>query len=253
MLELLGVGKQYDERWVLRGVDLRADAGRVIALIGPSGSGKSTLLRVMLGLIEPSEGRVLVDGEEVVGASAWRVARRRVGYVIQDGGLFPHMTARRNAMLALDHAGRSDRREALVRLTELTGLVRLDAALLDRFPSELSGGQRQRVALLRALVSNPETLLLDEPLGALDPEVRAEAQRELRDLFRSLGKAVVFVTHDLAEAAYLADEIVLLRDGVVVQRGSFAELRSSPVDDFVSRFVGAQVDRVRALLDGAVA
>jgi osmoprotectant transport system ATP-binding protein len=217
---------------------LEVPAGRTTALIGPSGCGKSTLLRLLIGLVEPDAGTVTFDGRPVTAATA-RVVRLRVGYVIQDGGLFPHMTARGNVTLMALHLGR-DRDSVAARVNELTELTRFPADGLDRYPHQLSGGQRQRVGLMRALMLNPDALLLDEPLGALDPLVRADLQAELRDIFRALGKTVVLVTHDLGEAAYFADRVVLLRDGQIVQEGSPADLWHRPADAFVTRFVQAQ-------------
>jgi osmoprotectant transport system ATP-binding protein len=207
-------------------------------LIGPSGCGKSTLLRLLIGLVEPDAGSIAFDGTPVVSDAA-RAVRLRTGYVIQDGGLFPHMTARGNLTLMARHLG-WDRMRIDTRVRELTELTRFPADGLDRYPLELSGGQRQRVGLMRALMLNPDALLLDEPLGALDPLVRADLQTELRDIFRALGKTVVLVTHDLGEAAFFADRIALLRDGHIVQQGSAADLWHRPADPFVTRFVQAQ-------------
>jgi osmoprotectant transport system ATP-binding protein len=223
---------------VLDGVTVEVDRGARVALIGPSGCGKSTALRVLLGLVTPDAGVVAIDGVPVTPRAA-PALRRRVGYVIQDGGLFPHLTARGNVALLPRHLGWTSARIA-DRTAELSELVRLADGALDRHPVELSGGQRQRVALMRALVLDPEVLLLDEPLGALDPIVRAELQDDLVDLFGRLGKTVVLVSHDLAEAALVADELVLLRDGRVVQRGGIGDLIASPADPFVARFVRAQ-------------
>lgn len=206
-------------------------------LIGASGSGKSTLLRLMLGLLLPETGQVEFDGVVLTPANA-RTLRRRMGYVIQEGGLFPHLTARGNIALMARHLGWNPARIE-DRLRELVELTRFPADGLDRFPRELSGGQRQRVSLMRALALDPDVLFLDEPLGALDPIIRADLQDELRDIFRALGKTVVLVTHDLAEARHFADEIVLLDEGEMVQRGSFADLRDRPATPFVSRFVRA--------------
>lgn len=246
MITLSNVSKSFGEHRAVRDVTLSIEPGQRTALIGPSGCGKSTLLRLMIGLIEPDSGAVRIEGDRPT-----REIRPRIGYAIQSGGLFPHLTARANVLLPTRHA-RWDKRRASTRVDELGALMGLDAASLDRYPRELSGGQRQRVALMRALVLDPEALLLDEPLGALDPIIRAALQRELRDLFDSLGKTVVIVTHDLAEAAYLApDDILLLRDGMIAQRGSFDTLRRSPADEFVREFVTAQTDRVRSLLGAA--
>ena len=165
--------------------------------------------------------------------------RRRVGYVIQEGGLFPHLSVLGNLALLPGYLG-WDPERIHERAIELAGLARLPAELLRRFPAELSGGQRQRVALMRALMHDPPTLLLDEPLGALDPLVRHGLQEELRAIFRQLGKTVVMVTHDLAEAAFFSDRLVLMHAGRVVQEGSIDEFRRAPADEFVRRFLAAQ-------------
>lgn len=237
MFALADVSKSYAGRPVLGPLSLQMPAGRTTALIGPSGCGKSTLLRLLIGLVVPDAGAVTFDGAPVTTETA-RAVRLRVGYVIQDGGLFPHLTARGNVTLMARHLGR-DRDSITARVTELASLTRLPLDALDRYPHQLSGGQRQRVGLMRALMLDPDALLLDEPLGALDPLVRADLQTELRDIFRSLGKTVVLVTHDLGEAAYFADRVVLLRDGRVVQEGSPADLWHRPADPFVTLFVQA--------------
>jgi osmoprotectant transport system ATP-binding protein len=188
--------------------------------------------------VRPQIGTVRFRGEDLRAQFADAV-RRRIGYVVQGGGLFPHLTARGNAALLPGFLGwpreRIDRR-----IEELRTLVRLPAEALQSFPAQLSGGQAQRVGLMRALALDPEVLLLDEPLGALDPVTRADLQDDLRRAFAALRKTVVLVTHDLAEAAYLANPVFLLRDGHIVQSGSFEELARSPADEFVARFVRAQ-------------
>ncbi|CAN5309460.1 ATP-binding cassette domain-containing protein [soil metagenome] len=238
MFVLDGVLKQYAGRPALGPVSLDVPAGQTTVLIGPSGCGKSTLLRLLIGLVEPDAGTITFDGTPVTPDRS-RGVRLRTGYVIQDGGLFPHMTGRDNVTLMARHLG-WERIRIDSRVKELVELTRFPADALDRYPQQLSGGQRQRIGLMRALVLNPDALLLDEPLGALDPLVRADLQSELRDIFRSLGKTVVLVTHDLGEAAFFADHIVLLREGQIVQQGSPADLWHSPADPFVTRFVQAQ-------------
>jgi len=234
---------RFGGRTALGPIDLVAAAGKNTVLIGPSGCGKSTLLRLFNGLLRPDQGEVLFDGEPVAPERVLAV-RRRTGYVIQDGGLFPHLTARGNAALLARHLGWSRERIA-ERTAELAALVRLPAEMVDRFPAQLSGGQRQRVSLMRALMLDPEVLLLDEPLGALDPIVRSELQEDLREVFRSLGKTVVLVTHDIGEAWYFGDVLVLLRDGQIAQKGTLDDLRERPADPFVTRFLNAQRSLVR--------
>ena len=165
--------------------------------------------------------------------------RRRIGYVIQEGGLFPHLTARANILLMARHLGKLEP-EMQARLSELCSLTRFQPEMLARYPIELSGGQRQRVSLMRALMLSPELLLLDEPLGALDPLVRAALQKDLKEIFARLQQTAILVTHDLAEAAYLGDEIVLMNEGRVVQIGTLEDLRAKPASDFVTEFINAQ-------------
>lgn len=238
MFVLDEVTKKFAGRPALGPVTLEVRTGLTTVLIGPSGCGKSTLLRLLIGLIEPDTGTVRFGGTLVASNTA-RAVRLRTGYVIQDGGLFPHMTARGNITLMARHLG-WDRERINSRVTELTELSRFPVDALDRYPQHLSGGQRQRVGLMRALVLDPDALLLDEPLGALDPLVRSDLQAELRDVFRTLRKTVVLVTHDLGEAAFFADRVVLLKDGRVVQQGSPADLWHRPAEPFVTRFVQAQ-------------
>ncbi len=238
MFELSHITKRYGSIDAVASVDLVTARGKTTVLIGPSGCGKSTLLRVMLGLITPEVGRVQFDGDTVSADSAMML-RRKMGYVIQDGGLFPHLTARGNATLLPRYLG-WDVDRASKRLEELAELTQFPADGLDRYPAELSGGQRQRVGLIRSLMLDPDVLLMDEPLGALDPMIRSKLQEDLRAIFQRLGKTVVMVTHDLGECAYFADTIVLMRGGSIVQEGSFKDLVDSPTEDFVTEFVNAQ-------------
>lgn len=238
LLELVDVSKSFGPHRAVQSLTLQLVSGRTYALIGSSGCGKSTALRLMMGLIQPDAGSVHFLGERMAPRQASQL-RRRIGYVVQDGGLFPHLTAEQNVSLACRHFGwKADRVNE--RLGELAELTHFPRNRLGGYPAQLSGGQCQRVSLMRALMMDPEVLLLDEPLGALDPMIRSELQIELRGIFRSLNKTVVFVTHDLNEAAFLADTIVLLRDGRVVQQGPLQELIDAPVEPYVTRFVDAQ-------------
>ena len=238
LVELIGVSKSFGGTIGLHPTDLAFQRGLTTALIGPSGCGKSTLLRLIIALLWPERGRVLFDQKDVTEANAQEV-RRRIGYLIQEGGLFPHLTARANVLLMSRHLGR-DVSQMQQRLDELCALSRFPREALDRYPAELSGGQRQRVSLMRALMLAPEVLLLDEPLGALDPLVRSALQRDLKEIFGRLKQTAILVTHDMGEAAYLADEIVLMNEGRIVQRGTAADLRDRPADPFVSEFINAQ-------------
>lgn len=249
MIELHDITKSFGTHKAVDGVSLSLHRGKTTALIGPSGCGKSTLLRMMLGLIWPDHGRVVFDGQLLTHDNV-RSVRMRTGYAIQSGGLFPHLTARQNIALPAEHA-RWETERVASRIGTLASMMHLDEAALAKFPAELSGGQRQRAALMRAMVLDPAVLLLDEPLGALDPVIRGSLQQELGTLFEQLGTTVVLVTHDLAEAAFLApDDIVLMRAGCIEQRESFAALQRSPASEFVERFVSTQTARVAALLGG---
>ncbi|MEP6654515.1 MAG: ATP-binding cassette domain-containing protein [Myxococcales bacterium] len=238
ILQLLSAGKSYGAGAALHPTTLDVPTGRTTVLIGPSGCGKTTALRLMMGLLRPDSGEVRFR-DTVLTADNVRALRTQMGYVVQDGGLFPHLTSAENVTLMARHLGWSPPRLA-ERVGGLAELVRLSPAMLQRYPAELSGGQKQRVALMRALMLDPELLLLDEPLGALDPLVRAELQEDLATVFAKLAKSVVLVTHDLAEAAFLGHVIVLLQEGRIVQRGSIADLVKRPSDPFVTRFVQAQ-------------
>ena len=238
MFRLDSVSKSYGCERVLDGVNLTITAGDTTALIGPSGSGKSTLCGLLTRLVKPDAGVVYFRDRDISRGSILEL-RRRIGYVIQDGGLFPHLTGRGNVSLMAAHLGWS-KSDIASRIDELLELVRLSPAVLARYPTEMSGGERQRVALVRALMLNADVLLLDEPLAALDPMVRAELQQELAKIFWRLHKTVVLITHDLAEAAFFSDRIVLLRNGRIVQTGSISELQDAPADDFVRQFVRAQ-------------
>ena len=245
MLVLDAVSKRYGDTVALHSTDLTAESARTTVLIGPSGCGKSTILRLMNGLIEPDEGDVRFETESLTKENVVTL-RRRMGYVIQEGGLFPHLTARRNVTIMARYL-RWDRDRMASRVAELADLTHFPLSALERYPAELSGGQRQRVGLMRALMLDPQVLLLDEPLGALDPMIRAELQTDLREIFRKLGRTVVMVTHDMGEAVFFGDAIVLLRKGHIIQRGSFDTLVNEPADEFVETFINAQRSPLSAL------
>lgn len=238
MLELRDVSKFYGETAALHPLSLKFPAGQTTALLGASGCGKSTLLRIIVGLIQSDSGSVIWD-DQPLNRHNIQAVRRRMGYMIQDGGLFPHLTLRDNVTLMARQLGWPQPKIA-DRLDELVRLTHLPQASLDRFPTQVSGGQRQRVALIRALFLDPAVLLLDEPMGALDPVIRSDLQNELREIFRTLAKTVVMVTHDLDEAGFLADQIVLLHAGRVAQQGQMSDLIRNPANDTVRRFINAQ-------------
>ena len=237
MIELLGVDKDYDGVPAVRGLDLTVALGEVCVLIGPSGCGKSTTLRLINRLLEPTRGLVRVEGRDTRTLRP-ALLRRRIGYVIQGVGLFPHMTVAENIGVVPRLLGWSRaRREA--RADELLARVGLEAARYrGKLPRELSGGEAQRVGVARALAADPPVLLMDEPFGAVDPLTREVLQGEFLRLQRELRKTVVFVTHDLDEAVRLADRIVLMRAGRIVQADAPEDLLARPASPFVRSFVG---------------
>jgi osmoprotectant transport system ATP-binding protein len=237
-LSLRDLTKAYAGQAAIEGISLEVAPRTTLALVGPSGSGKSTVLRLVVGLLAPDRGVVLVGGTPM-NEETKRALRLQMGYVIQEGGLFPHLTAFENvALMGRELRWSSERVRA--RVGELAVLVGLPVAWLDRYPAQLSGGQRQRVGLMRALLLDPGILLLDEPFGALDPLIRARLQEDVREIVRRLQKTALLVTHDMAEAAFLGNEIAVLRDGRLVQRGTARELLERPADPFVTEFIRAQ-------------
>ena len=246
MIEFRGVTKQFPDGTVaVRDVDIVIPPHKTTVFVGSSGSGKTTLLRMINRMVDPTEGRVLIDGEDVATRDPVKL-RRGIGYVLQNSGLLPHRKVVDNVATVPMLRGES-KRAARRRALELLDTVGLDRSLADRYPAQLSGGQQQRVGVARGLAVDPNILLMDEPFGAVDPIVRAELQHELLRLQRELGKTVVFVTHDIDEAFLIGDQVVILRTGgEIVQAGSPAEILASPADEFVAGFIGA--DRGRRAL-----
>ncbi|HZF06395.1 MAG TPA: ATP-binding cassette domain-containing protein [Patescibacteria group bacterium] len=227
MIALRNVTKRFGGRVALDDVSLTVEPGATHVLLGSSGAGKSTILRLILGLLRPDGGEVRVE------------PTAPMGYVVQEGALYPHLPAARNVALPARAANWSAERQA-ARLDALAALVGLEPELMARYPHQLSGGQRQRVSLMRALMLDPPVLLLDEPLGALDPITRASLQTQLVRVFGELRKTVIVVTHDVREAFVLGSVITLLSQGRVVQQGTLADLAQRPADPFVSEFLRAQ-------------
>jgi osmoprotectant transport system ATP-binding protein len=244
------VTHRFGANVALTGVSVSVPSGRAVALVGESGSGKTTLLRCFNGLVMPEAGDVLV-GESSVRAQDPIVLRRRLGYVQQQGGLLPHWTALQNVGLVLHamHGGRREHSADARAASDALMLVGLDVTTFgSRYPYELSGGQYQRVALARALAAKPGALLLDEPFGALDAITRAETQEALDRVRRELRLTTLLVTHDLAEAARLADEIVVMRAGRVEQRGTMEQLREAPASEYVRALVERALAAARELV-----
>lgn len=238
MIEARDIEKSFENEQVLHNLSLKVETGKVYTLIGPSGCGKSTLLRILLGLLEPDAGSVWLGGTKLDASNQMKL-RQSTGYVIQNGGLFPHLTASSNCTLAPEYLGWSAEKMQS-RLSELSELTGIEKEWLQKYPGELSGGQQQRISLIRALMTDPGLLFLDEPLGSIDPLVRYELQQDLKRIFRSLNKTVLMVTHDLGEAAFLGDHLVLMKEGVIVQQGEPKELLRNPENEFVEQFINAQ-------------
>ncbi|CAA9537933.1 MAG: ABC transporter, ATP-binding protein (cluster 13, osmolytes) [uncultured Thermomicrobiales bacterium] len=239
-IDYVGVSKDFGGggRSAVSEITLSVAPGRFVVLIGPSGCGKTTLLKMTNRLYEPTAGRITIDGTEVHSLPA-PALRRQIGYVIQQTGLFPHMRIGDN-IAVVPRLLRWDKARVAHRVDELLDLVGLPPAeYRHRFPAQLSGGQQQRVGLARALAAEPSTLLMDEPFGALDAITRTRLQGELQRIHRRFGQTIIFVTHDIDEAVRLADEIVVMRDGLVVQHGPPLEVVTTPADAFVAELVGA--------------
>jgi len=260
MIEFRSAGKTYADGTVAVGdFSLVAPSGQITVLVGTSGCGKSTLLRMVNRMVRPTSGSVWIDDLDV--ATTDPVAlRRRIGYVMQAVGLLPHRRVIDNIAIVL-RLNRVPAEAARQRAAQLMELVGLDRSLARRYPSQLSGGQQQRVGVARALASDPNILLMDEPFGAVDPIVRAELQGELLRLQRRLRKTILFVTHDVSEALLLGDQIVILRPGAeIAQVGTGTQILANPACDFVAEFVGLagerrlevrSTDGVAVVVDGA--
>ncbi|WP_337269502.1 ABC transporter ATP-binding protein [Oryzifoliimicrobium ureilyticus] len=242
MIRMENVTKRYDANAAPSVDDLTLDVpeGSTVALIGPSGCGKTTTMRMINRLIEPTDGRIFVNGEDVTKGDPVKL-RRHMGYVIQNVGLFPHMTIAENVAAVPKLLG-WDQQKIVKRTDELLGLVGLDQQeILNRYPRQLSGGQRQRIGVARALAADPAVLLMDEPFGAIDPIARLRLQDEFKQILKRVRKTVVLVTHDLDEAIRLGDRIAIMRAGRIVQYDTPDAILSHPADEFVANFVG--IDR----------
>lgn len=237
MVRLENVVKKYNDSLVVGGVNLEIRQGQFAVFIGPSGCGKTTTLKMINRLIEPTSGRIYIAGEDIAGVDPV-LLRRKIGYVIQQIGLFPNMTIAQNIalvpkLLGWDAERRRKRTEELLRMVDME-----PEQYMGRYPNELSGGQQQRVGVLRALAVEPPLVLMDEPFGALDPITRDTLQDEVKKLQKRLNKTILFVTHDMDEAIKLADVIILMKDGKILQAASPEELLSKPANDFVAEFIG---------------
>lgn len=245
MIEFDGVSRAFNGKAAVKDLSLQVAKGEFCVLLGTSGSGKSTTLKMINRLVEFDSGEIRFAGESIRQLDA-RTLRRRMGYAIQSIGLFPHWTVRKNIATVPVLLG-WDRAQVNERITALLALLNLDAQLLDRYPHQLSGGQQQRIGVARALAADPEVLLMDEPFGALDPVTRGVLQQEMLRIHQLSGRTIVLVTHDIDEALTLADRIVLMDNGEIVQQGRPVELLTQPKNDFVRDFFGRSEMGVRLL------
>ena len=233
MIRLEHVTKSFGRYKALDDVSIVVEEGEFLTVIGRSGCGKTTMLRMINGLQKPDSGKVYAAGEDVGEADLIRL-RRKIGYVIQNKGLFPHMTVEKNIIYVPVISGQKDKRQNRKLAEELIGLVGLEREMLDRYPEELSGGQQQRVGIARALASRPKLLLMDEPFGALDEITKRAMQNELL----ALGMTVVFITHDIREAMKLGDRVLVMEQGKIAQCDTPENVKKNPADEFVKELIG---------------
>lgn len=245
MIEFSHVNKAFGEQKAVSDLNLHVKEGSFSVLIGTSGSGKSTTLKMINRLVEHDSGRIHFAGEEIRSLPVLEL-RRRMGYAIQSIGLFPHWTVAQN-IATVPHLLKWPRRKIDERVEELMTLLGLEVGLRERYPHQLSGGQQQRVGVARALAADPQVLLMDEPFGALDPVTRGALQQEMTRIHRLLGRTIVLVTHDIDEALRLAEHLVLMDGGEVVQQGTPLAMLTSPANDFVQQFFGRSELGVRLL------
>ena len=237
MIRLEHVTKSFGRYKALDDVSIVVEEGEFLTVIGRSGCGKTTMLRMINGLQKPDSGKVYAAGEDVGEADLIRL-RRKIGYVIQNKGLFPHMTVEKNIIYVPVISGQKDKRQNRKLAEELIGLVGLEREMLDRYPEELSGGQQQRVGIARALASRPKLLLMDEPFGALDEITKRAMQNELLALQKKLGMTVVFITHDIREAMKLGDRVLVMEQGKIAQCDTPENVKKNPADEFVKALIG---------------
>lgn len=238
MIQLKAVEKRYDDGFVaLKDINLELHSGHINVLIGPSGCGKTTTMKMLNRLINPTSGEIYIKDKEISTMNPVEL-RRQIGYVIQHIGLFPHMTIAQNVSV-VPKLLKWEKGKTKERVDELLEMVGLDPSIYrDRYPSELSGGQQQRIGVIRALAAEPDIILMDEPFSALDPISREQLQNELVDLQKKVKKTIVFVTHDMDEALKIADRIIIMQEGTIVQNDTPEEVLRRPKNDFVRDFIG---------------
>lgn len=237
MIEFVNVSKEFKDKKVLHDISFTINDNELVAIIGASGCGKTTTLKMINRLIVPTKGKILIDGKNIEEIDKTEL-RRSIGYVIQQMGLFPHMTVKENIEL-IQKLEKKDPKEIEENTNRLMEIMDLDGDLyLNKYPSDLSGGQQQRVGVARALANNPKVILMDEPFSALDPITRSNLQDELVELHKKMNTTIVFVTHDMDEAIKIADRIIIMKDGDIVQYDTPEEILKHPKNEFVQEFIG---------------
>ncbi|OPX46588.1 ABC transporter ATP-binding protein [Clostridium thermobutyricum] len=231
------ITKSYGEKNILKDFSLNIKKGEFLTIIGSSGCGKTTVLKMINGLIKPNKGNVFVDGKDISKINLIDM-RRKIGYVIQGVGLFPHMKIKNNISYTLNLEKKENKEEILSKVKKLVKIVGLDEEIINRYPNELSGGQRQRVGIARALVGEPDIILMDEPFGAVDEITRKLLQDEIYKIYKEYNVTIVFITHDIREALKLGTRVIVMDNGEIVQSGTPKEIRENPKTEFVRKLIG---------------
>ncbi|WP_436513065.1 ATP-binding cassette domain-containing protein [Clostridium thermobutyricum] len=231
------ITKSYGEKNILKDFSLNIKKGEFLTIIGSSGCGKTTVLKMINGLIKPNKGNVFVDGKDISKINLIDM-RRKIGYVIQGVGLFPHMKIKNNISYTLNLEKKENKEEILSKVKKLVKIVGLDEEIINRYPNELSGGQRQRVGIARALVGEPDIILMDEPFGAVDEITRKLLQDEIYKIYKKYNVTIVFITHDIREALKLGTRVIVMDNGEIVQSGTPKEIRENPKTEFVIKLIG---------------
>lgn len=231
------ITKSYGEKNILKDFSLNIKKGEFLTIIGSSGCGKTTILKMINGLIKPNKGNVFVDGKDISKINLIQM-RRKIGYVVQDVGLFPHMKIKNNISYTLNLEKKENKEEIFSKVKKLVKIVGLDEEIINRYPNELSGGQRQRVGIARALVGEPDIILMDEPFGAVDEITRKLLQDEIYKIYKKYNVTIVFITHDISEALKLGTRVIVMDNGEIVQSGTPKEIRENPKTEFVRKLIG---------------
>lgn len=231
------ITKSYGEKNILKDFSLNIKKGEFLTIIGSSGCGKTTILKMINGLIKPNKGNVFVDGKDISKINLIQM-RRKIGYVVQDVGLFPHMKIKNNISYTLNLEKKENKEEIFSKVKKLVKIVGLDEEIINSYPNELSGGQRQRVGIARALVGEPDIILMDEPFGAVDEITRKLLQDEIYKIYKEYNVTIVFITHDIREALKLGTRVIVMDNGEIVQSGTPKEIKENPKTEFVRNLIG---------------